>query len=333
MSSISRRILVTGAGGFIGSHVAEAAVRAGFDVTALATYRSSGTAGWLDALAADVVSQMRIERFDIRDQSAMRMLLRGQDAVLHLAALIGIPYSYDAPESYVQTNVAGTLNILEAARASDCARVVLTSTSEVYGTAQTVPIDEMHPLNPQSPYAATKVGADSLGASYHRSFGLPVVIIRPFNNFGPRQSPRAVTPAIIRQILAGPTVRLGSTEPTRDLLFVADTARGFLAAIERDEAVGQVVNLATGYEISIGDLAMRIAGLMGVDIEIETDPLRVRPDASEVRQLLGDASRAAEILGWRPELSGEAGLDAGLRLTIDWMRANADAFGASTYAT
>ncbi len=313
------KIVVTGAGGFIGSHVTEAFVRAGHDVKALVTYRSTGTRGWLEDIDPDVAEHVEVVQGDVRDRSLVCNLVKGIDCVAHLAALIAIPYSYNAPESYVQTNIDGTLNVLEAARNAGNIRVVLTSTSEVYGTAQTVPITETHPLSPQSPYAATKVAADCLGLSYHRSFELPVTILRPFNTYGPRQSTRAVIPTIISQIAAGQReIALGSLSPTRDLLYVGDTAAGFVLATTCDAAIGQTIQLGTGFEISIGDLAHRIATLMNADVTIREDQRRLRPAASEVFQLIADNTRARDVLGWQPGGMGLEGLDQGLKQTIAW---------------
>ncbi len=313
------KIVVTGAGGFIGSHVTEAFVLAGHDVKALVTYRSTGTRGWLEDIDVDVASHVEVVQGDVRDRSLVDNLVKGMDCVAHLAALIAIPYSYNAPESYVQTNIDGTLNVLEAARNAGNIRVVLTSTSEVYGTAQTVPITETHPLSPQSPYAATKVAADCLGLSYHRSFELPVTILRPFNTYGPRQSTRAVIPTIISQIAAGQReIALGSLSPTRDLLYVGDTAAGFVLATTCDAAIGQTIQLGTGFEISIGDLAHRIATLMNADVTIREDQRRLRPAASEVFQLIADNTRARDVLGWQPSGVGVEGLDQGLKQTIAW---------------
>ncbi len=315
------KILVTGADGFIGSHLAEALVAAGHDVRAMVLYNSLGSRGWLEHSAPDVAKAMEVVVGDVRDDGFVRQAVNGCDVVLHLAALIAIPYSYVAPRSYVDTNVVGTLNVLQAARDAGSVRVVHTSTSEVYGTALRVPIGEDHPLQGQSPYSASKIGADQMALSFHRSFELPVTVVRPFNTYGPRQSARAVIPTIITQLAAArDRIRLGALAPTRDLNFVADTVRGFIAAVTADAAIGQVVNLGSGYEISVGDLARKIAALMGVDAVIEQDESRLRPTASEVERLLANASLAKRLMGWTPAIVGEAGLDEGLRQTIAWFR-------------
>lgn len=318
------KVLVTGAGGFIGSHLVERLVADGAEVRAFVEYDSRGSWGWLDDFAPEVLDGVEIIAGDIRDSHAVRQAVAGCETVLHLAALIGIPYSYLAPESYVDTNVTGTLNVVQAATDLGVSRVVHTSTSEVYGTAQYVPIDEKHPLNPQSPYAATKVGADQIALSYGRSFGTPVTVVRPFNTYGPRQSARAVIPTIITQLAAhdpktGPaTIRLGATAPTRDFTFVTDTVAGFLAAADSAGAVGDVVNIGTNFEISVGETARTIAELMGVEINIETEDTRLRPDASEVERLWCDNRKAAERIGWQPAHAGLAGFRRGLEATIAW---------------
>jgi len=318
---MTKRVFVTGADGFIGSHLVEHLVASGRRVRALALYNAFDTRGWLDHIDPKIAAEVEIVAGDVRDASFVRRTMQGCESVLHLAALIGIPYSYHAPESYVDTNVKGTLNILEAARDLGVGRVIQTSTSEVYGTARTAPITEEHPLNAQSPYAATKIAADQLALSYHASFGLPVVIVRPFNTYGPRQSTRAVIPTIITQIAGGAhRIRLGSIHPTRDLNFVGDTVRAFGAALDAEAAPGQVVNVGTGYEISVGDLAALIAADMGAEIEIETDAARVRPGPSEVERLLASNERAHRILGWTPARGGREGLRAGLAATIAWFR-------------
>lgn len=318
------KVLVTGAGGFIGSHLVEKLAADGAEIRAFVEYDSRGSWGWLDDAAPETLEAVEIIAGDIRDSHAVRQAVAGCDTVLHLAALIGIPYSYLAPESYVDTNVTGTLNVVQAATDLGVSRVVHTSTSEVYGTAQYVPIDEKHPLNPQSPYAATKVGADQIALSYGRSFGTPVTVVRPFNTYGPRQSARAVIPTIITQLAAhdpksGPaTIRLGATAPTRDFTYVGDTVAGFLAAAASDGAVGDVVNIGTNFEISVGDTARTIAELMGVEIRIETEDTRLRPDASEVERLWCDNRKAAEMIGWQPAHAGLTGFQRGLKATIDW---------------
>lgn len=315
-----RKVLVTGAGGFIGSHLAERLVGEGARVRAFVHYNALGRAGWLDA--SPVATQMEIVAGDIADPWSVREAMRGIDVVFHLAALIAIPYSYQAPQSYLRTNAEGTLNILQAARDLGTTRVVHTSTSEVYGTARSVPIDEDHPLQGQSPYSASKIAADKLAESFHRSFALPVTTVRPFNTFGPRQSLRAVIPTIVTQLLDGETVKLGHLAPTRDLTYVSDTAGGFLAAGAAAGAEGQVFNLGAGREISIGDLARMIGALMGRTPRIETEDVRLRPEASEVERLLSDNRRMRGATGWTPLV----GLEEGLQRTIDWIKANRDRY-------
>jgi NAD dependent epimerase/dehydratase len=311
--------LVTGAEGFIGSHLVERLVRSGRTVRAMVLYNAFDSRGWLDHVAPEVKDHFEVFPGDVRDPGSVRAAVRGCEAVLHLAALIGIPYSYQAPQSYLETNVRGTLNILEAAVHEGLGRVVQTSTSEVYGTAQTVPIGEDHPLNAQSPYAATKIAADQLALSFHKSFGLPVVVLRPFNTFGPRQSLRAVIPAIVTQLARGEKrLRLGALRPTRDLNFVHDIARGFEAALTAPAIAGEVINLGTGTEISIGDLAQLIGAEMQAEFEIVADQARLRPAESEVERLLASNGRARELLGWAPEFAGIEGLTRALRATIDW---------------
>ncbi len=318
------KVLVTGAGGFIGSHLVEQLVAQGADVRAFVEYNSLGSWGWLEQTPPHVRDSIEIFSGDVRDSHAVRQAVQGCHTVFHLAALIGIPYSYLAPESYVATNVTGTLNIVQAATDLGVSRVVHTSTSEVYGTAQQVPIDEAHPLNPQSPYAATKAGADQIALSYYRSFGTPVTVVRPFNTYGPRQSARAVIPTVITQLAtqvqAGQPgrIKLGAIRPTRDFTFVGDTAAGFRAAAGCDAAVGEVVNIGTNFEISVGDTAALIAEIMGVPLEIETSDERLRPDTSEVERLWCDNSKAAKMLGWTPSYSGREGFCRGLRETINW---------------
>lgn len=309
-------VAVTGADGFIGSHLTEELVRAGYRVRAMAVYNSQGSYGWLDTLPPEVLGEVEVQLGDVRDAGSVRLLMRGAGAVYHLAALIAIPYSYVAPRSYVETNVTGTLNVLEAARDLGTGRVVHTSTSEVYGTARTVPIHESHPLQSQSPYSATKIGADKLAESYHLSFGLPVVTLRPFNTYGPRQSARAVIPTVVSQIAAGRTeIRLGDLRPTRDFNFVTDTARAFRAVGEAGpEVLGRVLNAGSGREISVGDTVRLIARVMGREVEVVQEDLRLRPQGSEVMRLLADASALRELTGWAPEVS----LEEGLRRTAEW---------------
>lgn len=320
-----RAVLVTGAGGFIGSHLVERLVADGAQVRALVRYTSNGSRGWLDRSPA--ASGVEFIAADIGDRGAVAKAMQGIDTVFHLAALIGIPYSYHAPDSYVRTNVEGTANVLRSALDAGVRRVVHTSTSEVYGTARQVPIREDHPLQTQSPYSATKAGADLLAWSYYRSFGLPVTTVRPFNTYGPRQSARAVIPTIITQALRGGAIKLGHTSPTRDFTFVADTVNGFVQLAQSDRAVGQVVNLGTGTEISIADLAHRICALTGTDARVTLDPARERPDASEVERLCADIT-AARSMGWSPARS----LDEGLRDTIEWIKGNLQSFRPDEYA-
>jgi len=313
------RILVTGADGFIGSHLTEALVRAGHDVRAFVQYNSFNSWGWLDEAASDVAGHFEVFAGDVRDPNGVRTSMRDIDAVLHLAALIAIPYSYHSPDTYVDTNVKGTLNVVQAARDLGIGRVVHTSTSEVYGTARFVPMTEEHPLQGQSPYSASKIGADQIALSFHRSFGTPVVVLRPFNTYGPRQSARAVIPTIITQLAAGRReVRLGTLSPTRDFNFVADTVRGFLRAVDAEGVLGEVINLGSGYEVSVGDTARTIARLMNVDIELIQDDQRVRPKKSEVERLFADNAKAAELLEWVPQFGGLDGLERGLGRTIEW---------------
>jgi NAD dependent epimerase/dehydratase len=316
-----KKVLITGADGFIGSHLTEAAVRAGLNVRAFVQYNSFGSWGWLDECEPDVKGHFDVFAGDIRDPNGVRSAVAGCDAVLHLAALIAIPYSYHSPDTYIDTNVKGTLNVLQAGRDCDVRRVVHTSTSEVYGTAQFVPITEEHPLVGQSPYSASKIGADQLAISFHRSFGLPVTLLRPFNTYGSRQSARAVIPTIITQLAAGfKQIKLGAVSPTRDFSFVTDTVSGFLKALECNGADGEVINIGSNYEISIGDTAALIAELMGVDVEIVTDEQRLRPVKSEVERLWASNEKAKRVLGWEPRFTGVDGLKSGLIETISWFR-------------
>jgi len=313
------RVCVTGADGFIGSHVVELLVEQGFEVKAFVLYNSFNSWGWLDHVPDSVRNNIEIFSGDIRDPNGVRNALDGCDAVIHLAALIAIPYSYHSPDTYVDTNIKGTLNVLQAAKDFGLEKVIHTSTSEVYGSAQYVPIDELHPLVGQSPYSATKIAADQLAYSFHTSFEVPVCIVRPFNTYGPRQSLRAVIPTIISQIAAGKsTITLGALEPTRDFSFVSDTASGFSTALTSNRGVGEVVNLGSGFEISIGETATEIANLMGVDVVIQEDPDRIRPIKSEVQRLYANNAKALEVIGWKPELSGLEGFRKGLEATIDW---------------
>jgi NAD dependent epimerase/dehydratase len=327
---MGKRVLVTGAGGFIGSHLVELLVREGHEVRALVRYNGRDDRGHLDRLDDAVKASIEVHRGDLKDPEAVRKAVEGRAWVFHLGALIAIPYSYQNPLDVVQTNVVGTAHVLDACRANPgLERVVLTSTSEVYGTARFVPITESHPLCGQSPYAATKIGSDALGESYHRAFGLPVAILRPFNTFGPRQSARAIIPTVISQALTRPVVRLGSLDPRRDLTYVKDTAAGFLAIAGSDAAVGRVVNIGRGEDLTIGELVERIAARIGRPIQVEADPGRVRPAASEVGRLLAGTALAREVMGWSPRYS----LDEGLDETIAWVRANPNLFRPDAYTT
>lgn len=317
MDLSNKKILVTGAEGFIGSHLTELLINEGFDVRAFVLYNSFNSWGWLDALPSDKRSRLEIFSGDVRDPYGVRTSLKDVDVVFHLAALIAIPYSYHSPASYVETNVNGTLNILQAARDFNVQKVIVTSTSEVYGTAKYVPIDEKHPRQGQSPYSATKIGADALADSFFRSFGLPVTVVRPFNTYGPRQSARAVIPTIITQLLSGKEeIKLGALDPTRDLVFVKDTARGFLEIAKCDSLTGEEVNIATEREISVGDLASEIIALINRDARITSDHDRLRPEKSEVMRLLGSCRKLESATGWRPSTL----MQEGLRETIEWFR-------------
>jgi NAD dependent epimerase/dehydratase len=320
-----RSALVTGAGGFVGSHLTERLVREGARVRAMVHYNALGTWGWLEH--SPVRGDVEVVASDLADRDSVARAMKGAEVVFHLGALIAIPYSYEAPASYVRTNVVGTLNVLQAARELGVERIVHTSTSEVYGTAQYVPIDEKHPLQGQSPYSASKIGADKMAEAFHRSFGVPVVTVRPFNTFGPRQSARAVIPTIITQCLAGDTIRLGSLEPTRDFNYVADSVEGYLLAAGSGKAVGMVINFGSGREISIGDLARTIVEMTGSTATIEPDDRRTRPEESEVERLLADNSLARALLGWQPQVT----LEDGLARTIDWVRENLDRFRPGKY--
>jgi NAD dependent epimerase/dehydratase len=313
------KILVTGADGFIGSHLTETLVREGHDVRAFVLYNSFNSWGWLDASPVEIRQNIEVFSGDVRDSHGVRTAVRGCDAVFHLAALIAIPYSYHSPDTYVDTNIRGTLNVLQAATELGVAKILHTSTSEVYGTARFVPITEDHPLQAQSPYAASKIAADQLALSFYRSFETPVAVVRPFNTYGPRQSARAVLPAIILQIASGrKKIRLGSTHPTRDFSYINDTVSGFLAVAATDTSIGEVVNIGSNYEVSIGDAAQLVAKLMGVDIEIDTDAERLRPKNSEVERLWADNSKAHRLAGWSPRYSGIEGFERGLTETIQW---------------
>lgn len=314
-----QKVLVTGADGFIGSHLAETLIRRGNSVRAFVQYNSFNSCGWLDTLDEDVVRAMEIFSGDVRDPYGVKTAMQGCDAVYHLAALIAIPYSYHSPETYIDTNIKGTLNIMQAARELGVAKIVQTSTSEVYGTAQFVPITEAHPLHGQSPYAASKIGADQLAMSFHYSFGTPAAVIRPFNTYGPRQSARAVIPTIITQIANGRrNLHLGAVSPTRDFNYVEDTVDGFIAVGEQDASVGEVINIGSNFEISIEATVQLIADIMQADVTITTDEERLRPTGSEVERLWADNGKARELLGWSPRYAGHDGFRRGLEKTIAW---------------
>jgi len=322
-----RRVLVTGAGGFIGSHLAEALARAGASVRAFVRYTSRGDHGWLEAGDPDLIRELEIFRGDLTNPEAVAGAVSDRDVVLHLGALIPIPYSYRHPREFVAANVTGTLNVLEAARRAEVGRIVQTSTSEVYGTAQRIPIDEEHPLHPQSPYAATKVGSDQLALSYQRSFGTPVVIVRPFNTFGPRQSARAVIPTIVMQALSRETIELGATDTTRDFLYVGDTVNGIMRCGTAEGIEGEVINLGTGIEVSITEVVQRVLRLLDRDLPVGFDENRLRPPDSEVERLVADITKARTLLGWAPEVD----LDEGLRRTIEWLTGSLDEYKPTIY--
>ena len=317
MNLKNKKILVTGSDGFIGSHLVERLLDENCQIKAFVYYNSFNSWGWLDTFPKDKLKNIEIFAGDIRDPSGVRIAIKEVDVVFHLAALIGIPFSYHSPDSYIDTNIKGTLNVLQSCREYDIERVVIASTSEVYGTAQYVPIDEKHPFQGQSPYSASKIGADKIAESFYRSFSVPVVIARPFNTYGPRQSARAVIPTIITQLLNGKrAIHLGSLHPTRDLNYVRDVCKAFIALAQCDNAIGREVNIGSGYEISIGDLAKLIISLINPEAEIVFENLRKRPEESEVEQLLCDNSLICKLTGWRPEIT----LEEGLRKTIEWFK-------------
>ena len=317
----AHHVLVTGSDGFIGSHLVERLALDGHKVKALTMYNSFGTWGWLDSIPKEILEQVEVVPGDIRDSIFVRHAMKGCSDVMHLAALIAIPYSYIAPEAYIDTNVKGTLNILQAAREASVEKVIHTSTSEVYGTARFVPITEDHPLQGQSPYSASKIAADQLAYSFYSSFELPVITIRPFNTYGPRQSARAVIPTIISQIASGASViHLGSTSPTRDFNYVADTVNGFISALSSEKAFGETINLGSSFEISVGDTVELIAQLMNAEVTVTTDEARLRPIGSEVERLCADNQKAAQLLNWSPTISGIDGLKSGLMETIQWFQ-------------
>ena len=315
----NKKILITGADGFIGSHLTEKLVRCGHDVRAFILYNSFNSWGWLDHAEADIKKNLEIFAGDVRDPHGVKQAMKGCDVVFHLAALIGIPYSYHSPDTYVDTNIKGTLNIVQSARELGVAKVIHTSTSEVYGTARFVPITEEHPLQGQSPYSASKIGADQIAMSFNLAFNTPVSIIRPFNTYGPRQSARAVIPTIITQIATGNTkIKLGALHPTRDFSYIKDTVNGFIAIAESDQTIGEVINIGSNYEISIGDTVKLIADVMNVEIAHDTDSQRIRPENSEVERLWADNSKAARLTGWTPAYGGVEGLKRGLQETVEW---------------
>ncbi|WP_417832400.1 NAD-dependent 4,6-dehydratase LegB [Terasakiella sp.] len=319
MNLNGKKILVTGADGFIGSHLVETLVKDGYDIRAFVLYNSFGSWGWLDKSPDSIKQQIEVVAGDVRDPHGVKEAMKGCDVVLHLAALIAIPYSYSSPSTYVETNVQGTLNIVQAARELNIERVICTSTSETYGTALFVPITEEHPLQGQSPYSASKIGADMIALSYFTSFDTPVTVLRPFNTYGPRQSARAVIPTIISQVAAGmKQIKLGALSPTRDFTFVTDTARGFIQAASCDDIVGQVTNIGSGFEISIGDTAQAIIDVMGADVEIICDEQRLRPEKSEVNRLFAGIDKAKEVMSWSPEFEGLEGFKKGVAKTIEW---------------
>lgn len=321
-------VLITGADGFIGSHLTEALLEAGYNVKAFVYYNSFNNWGWLDTLPKEKLSQIEIFTGDIRDPNGVRTAMKGVDMVFHLAALIAIPFSYHSPDSYVDTNIKGTLNVLQAARDLETSRVLVTSTSEVYGTAQYVPIDEQHPFQGQSPYSATKIGADRLAESFYRSFDMPISIVRPFNTYGPRQSARAVIPTIISQLLAGKEeIKLGSLTPTRDFNFVKDTANGFIEIAKSDKTIGEEINIATQQEISIGELAQEIINQINPNAKMVCEEQRLRPEKSEVNRLLGSNEKIMRLTNWKPQYTFKQGIDE----TIKWMRENLDAYKTDIY--
>ncbi|TGY42458.1 NAD-dependent epimerase/dehydratase family protein [Clostridium sartagoforme] len=314
-----KKVLVTGAEGFIGSHLTERLVELGADVTALVQYNSFNNWGWIDTFDKEVLNSIKVETGDIRELDGMNRIIKGQEVVFHLAALIAIPYSYLSPMAYVRTNVEGTTNVLEACRNHDVQKIIHTSTSETYGTALYVPIDEKHPMQGQSPYSASKIGADKMAESFYRSFNMPIATLRPFNTYGPRQSARAVIPTIISQILAGKNeIKLGSLTPTRDFNFVKDTAEAFIKVAESDRTIGEVINAGSNYEITIGDTVKKIIDIIGKDVKIICDEERIRPEKSEVNRLWADNTKIKELTDWAPRYS----IDEGLAETVAWIREN-----------
>lgn len=323
-----KKVLVTGSDGFIGSHLVEALLDAGYEVKAFVLYNSFNTWGWLDTFPKEKLDKIEVLAGDVRDPNAVRTAMEDVDAVMHLAALIAIPYSYYAPDAYVDTNIKGTLNVLQAAKSLNIERVLVTSTSEVYGTAQYVPIDEKHPFQGQSPYSATKIGADRLAESFYRSFDLPVTIVRPFNTFGPRQSARAVIPTIITQLISGKEeIKLGSLTPTRDFNYVKDTVQGFIEIMKSDRTIGQEINIATQKEISIGQLANELIRQINPEAKIICDEQRLRPEKSEVERLLGNNKKILQLTNWKPKYTFEQGIAE----TIEFLRNNLDRYKVDLY--
>lgn len=323
-----KKVLVTGADGFIGSHLVEELLNEGYDVRAFVYYNSFNSWGWLDTLPKEKLDEIEIFSGDIRDPNGVREAMRGIDEVYHLAALIAIPFSYHSPDSYVDTNIKGTLNVLQAARDLNTKRVLVTSTSEVYGTAKYVPIDEEHPYQGQSPYSATKIGADRIAESFYKSFNMPITIVRPFNTYGPRQSARAVIPTIITQLLSGAQeIKLGSLSPTRDFNYVKDTVRGFVEIAKSDKTIGQEINIATQKEISIGELAEELIKQINPNAKIVCDEIRLRPENSEVNRLLGSNKKIKELTNWQPKYS----LEEGLKETIEFLKKNMDKYKSDIY--
>ena len=319
MSLPGKKILITGADGFIGSHLVEKLVSDGYKVKAFVLYNSFNSWGWLDHLDSEIIKSIDVFAGDIRDPHGVKEAMKGCDVVLHLAALIAIPYSYHSPDTYIDTNVNGTLNVVQAARELGVSKIVHTSTSEVYGTARFVPITEEHPLQGQSPYSASKIGADQIAMSFYHSFNLPVSIIRPFNTYGPRQSARAIIPTIITQIVSGKkNIKLGSLSPTRDFNYVKDVVDGFIAVMNSDKSVGEVINIGSNYEISVGETAQLIANIMGAEVNVEEDKIRLRPEKSEVERLWADNTKAKKLLGWEPLYANKDGLKRGLNETVAW---------------
>lgn len=330
---MAKRVLVTGAGGFIGSHLVEALAQMGWQVRAMVHYNSRGSIGWLGEMAPNTLKSIEVVSGDIQDGAFVRGAVRDCQVVMNLAALIGIPYSYRAPAQYVTTNIIGTLNVMQAAMDLGVEMVIQTSTSEVYGTAQSVPISETHPLVGQSPYSASKIGSDQLALSFYRSFGTPVAVIRPFNTYGPRQSSRAVIPTIITQLLAGARfVALGSLAPTRDFNFVSDTVQAFIAMAGSKAAIGEVINIGSGFEISIGDVLNVIAEVLDAKVTAVTETERIRPAGSEVERLLADNAKAARLIGWKPDYGGQDGFRRGIERTVQWFRTQQPQAVATRYA-